>query len=161
MKFFPYVFKSLFRKKTRSFLTLGSILLPLFVICLMGTLLRTLERQPSGQGMFRLVTRHKVSLTNWIPEAYRARIQQLGGIEEMSVWCWFGGKYIDYSAKNQFARFGVEPEKLLPVFDEARIVATRAATAILAAHLLVDNSPAGRRRAGGVAAASGVRAAAR
>ena len=127
MKFFPYVFKSLFRKKTRSFLTLGSILLPLFVICLMGTLLRTLERQPSGQGMFRLVTRHKVSLTNWIPEAYRARIQQLGGIEEMSVWCWFGGKYIDYSAKNQFARFGVEPEKLLKVFDEARIVEGSAA----------------------------------
>ena len=127
MKFVPYVFKSLFRKKTRSFLTLGSILLPLFVICLMGTLLRTLERQPSGQGMFRLVTRHKVSLTNWIPEAYRARIQQLGGIEEMSVWCWFGGKYIDYSAKNQFARFGVEPEKLLKVFDEARIVEGSAA----------------------------------
>jgi putative ABC transport system permease protein len=77
--------------------------------------------------MFRLVTRHKVSLTNWIPEAYRPRIQQLGGIEEMSVWCWFGGKYIDYSAKNQFARFGVEPEKLLKVFDEARVVQGSAA----------------------------------
>ena len=38
----------------------------------------------------------------------------------MSVWCWFGGKYVDYSAKNFFARFGVEPEKLLKVFDEAR-----------------------------------------
>jgi len=122
VKFFPYVFKSLFRKKTRSLLTLGSILLPLFVICVMGTLLRTLDRQPSGQGMFRLVTRHKVSLSNWIPEAYRARIQTLPGIEDMSVWCWFGGKYVDYSAKNQFARFGVEPEKLLKVFDEARVV---------------------------------------
>jgi putative ABC transport system permease protein len=122
MKFFPYVFKSLFRKKTRSLLTLGSILLPLFVICVMGTLLRTLDRPQSSQGMYRLVVRHKVSLTNWIPEAYRARIQQLGGIEETSVWCWFGGKYVDYSAKNQFARFGVEPEKLLRVFDEARIV---------------------------------------
>jgi putative ABC transport system permease protein len=127
MKFFPYVFKSLFRKKTRSLLTLGSILLPLFVICVMGTLLRTLDRQPSGEGMYRLVVRHKVSLTNWIPEAYRARIQQLGGIEEMSVWCWFGGKYVDYSAKNQFARFGVEPEKLLRVFDEARVVEGSAA----------------------------------
>ncbi len=127
MKFFPYVFKSLFRKKTRSLLTLGSILLPLFVICVMGTLLRTLERQPTGQGMFRLVTRHKVSLSNWIPEAYRARIQQLGGIEDMSIWCWFGGKYVDYSAKNMFARFGVEPEKLLKVFDEARVVQGSAA----------------------------------
>ena len=37
MKFFPFVFKNLFRKKTRSLLTLGSILLPLFVICVMGT----------------------------------------------------------------------------------------------------------------------------
>ena len=122
MKFFPYVFKSLFRKKTRSLLTLGSILLPLFVVCLFGTLIRTLDRPPSGAGMYRIVVRHKVSLSNWIPESYRARIQQLGGIEEMSVWCWFGGKYVDYTPKNFFARFGVEPEKLLRVFDEARVV---------------------------------------
>jgi putative ABC transport system permease protein len=127
VRFFPYVFKSLFRKKTRSLLTLGSILLPLFVICVMGTLMRTLDRPPTGAGMYRLVVRHKVSLTNWIPEAYRVRIQQLGGIEEMTVWCWFGGKYVDYSAKNQFARFGVEPAKLLRVFDEAKIVEGSAA----------------------------------
>jgi putative ABC transport system permease protein len=123
MKFLPFVFKNLFRKKTRSLLTLGSILLPLFVICVMGTLLKTLSRDPSeGRGMYRLVVRHKVSLTNFIPEAYRERIFQLGGIHEMSIWCWFGGKYIDYSAKNQFARFGVEPEKFLKVFDEAKFI---------------------------------------
>jgi putative ABC transport system permease protein len=122
VKFFPYVFKSLFRKKTRSLLTLGSILLPLFVVCLFGTLIRTLDRPATGTGMNRIVVRHKVSLSNWIPESYRGRIQQLGGIEEMSVWCWFGGKYVDYTPKNFFARFGVEPEKLLRVFDEARVV---------------------------------------
>ncbi len=122
MKFFPYVFKSLFRKKTRSLLTLGSILLPLFVVCLFGTLIRTLDRPASGAGMYRIVVRHKVSLSNWIPESYRARIQTLPGIEEMTVWCWFGGKYVDYAPKNFFARFGVEPEKLLRVFDEAKIV---------------------------------------
>jgi putative ABC transport system permease protein len=128
MRFFPFVFKNLFRKKTRSLLTLGSILLPLFVICVMGTLLQTLSRDPSGgRGMYRLVVRHKVSLTNWIPEAYRERIFQLGGIQEMSIWCWFGGKYIDYSAKNQFARFGVEPEKFLKVFDEASFIEGTAA----------------------------------
>src|SRR5262249_42557400 len=41
MKYFPLVFKNLLRKKTRSLLTVGSILLPLFVICIMGTLLST------------------------------------------------------------------------------------------------------------------------
>jgi putative ABC transport system permease protein len=123
MKFFPYVFKNLFRKRTRSILTLGSILVLLFAICIMGTLLATLSRDPSdGKGMYRLVVRHKVSLTNFIPEAYGEKIRQLGGIEEMSIWCWFGGKYIDYSAKNQFARFAVEPDRFLKVFDEARII---------------------------------------
>jgi putative ABC transport system permease protein len=123
MKFFPYVFKNLFRKRTRSILTLGSILVLLFAICIMGTLLATLSRDPSdGKGMYRLVVRHKVSLANFIPEAYGEKIRQLGGIEEMSIWCWFGGKYIDYSAKNQFARFAVEPDRFLKVFDEARII---------------------------------------
>jgi putative ABC transport system permease protein len=122
VKFFPYVFKSLFRKKTRSLLTLGSILLPLFVVCLFGTLIRTLDRPASGAGMYRIVVRHKVSLSNWIPESYRGRIQTLPGVEEMSVWCWFGGKYVDYTPKNFFARFGVEPEKLLRILDEAHVV---------------------------------------
>ena len=122
MKFFPYVFKSLFRKKTRSLLTLGSILLPLFVVCLFGTLIRTLDRPATGAGMYRIVVRHKVSLSNWIPESYRGRIQTLPGVDEMSVWCWFGGKYVDYAPKNFFARFGVEPEKLLRILDEVRVV---------------------------------------
>jgi putative ABC transport system permease protein len=123
MKFFPLVFKNLFRKKTRSLLTLGSILLPLFVICVMGTLFQTLSRDRSeGKGMYRLVVRHKVSLTNFIPEAYGEKIRQLGGIQDMTILCWFGGKYIDYSPKNQFARFAVQPEDFLKVFDDASMV---------------------------------------
>ena len=123
MKFFPLVFKNLFRKKTRSLLTVGSILLSLFLICILGTLMRTLSREPArGQGMFRLVVRHKVSLTNFIPEAYGARIRQLPGIADMSIWCWFGGKYVDYSPKNQFARFAVDPETFLKVADDSRII---------------------------------------
>ena len=34
--------------QARSLLTLGSILLPLFVICILGTLLAALETDPSG-----------------------------------------------------------------------------------------------------------------
>ena len=71
MRFFPLVLKNVFRKKTRSFLTIVSILMPLFVICIMGTMLETLEADASGgRGMYRLVVRHKVSLSNWLPESY-------------------------------------------------------------------------------------------
>ena len=47
MKYLPLVVKNLFRKKTRSSLTIGSILLPFFVICILGTLLATLDADPS------------------------------------------------------------------------------------------------------------------
>ena len=124
MKFLPFVFKNLFRKKTRSFLTIASILLPLLVICIMGTLLRTLESDPTGgRGMFRLIVRHKVSLTSWILESYMPKIQQLPGVTEIVRMNWFGGAYIDQKPENMFARFSTsDPEKMLKVLDEASIV---------------------------------------
>ena len=124
MKFLPLVFKNLFRKKTRSLLTLGSILLPLFVICILGTLLAALETDPSeGRGMWRLITRHKVSITNWLVDGHTAKIRQLPGVAEVVRMQWFGGQYVDQSAFNNFSRFSTQdPEALLRVFDEAKIV---------------------------------------
>ncbi len=124
MKFLPYVFRSLFRKKTRSILTIGSIVLPFFVICVLGTLLATLDADPSGgKGMYRLIVRHKVSLSNFIPEAYRERIAQLPGVADVTILNWFGGTYKDNRPENMFARFGCEPDRLMRIFDEATIVA--------------------------------------
>lgn len=123
MKFVPYVFRSLFRKKTRSILTIASIVLPFFVICVLGTLLMALDADTSGgKGMFRLVVRHKVSLGNAIPEAYRERIAQLPGVKDVTILNWFGGQYKDNRPENMFARFGCEPDRLLAIFDEVAIV---------------------------------------
>ena len=123
MRFLPLVLKNVFRKKTRSVLTILSILLPLFVICILGTLLATLDSDPSdGKGMFRLTIRHRISITNFLPEAYLPKIRQLAGVKEVTVLTWFGGQYVDKSAKNFFARFATDPETFPRVFDEATIV---------------------------------------
>jgi putative ABC transport system permease protein len=124
MKFFPFVFKNLLRKKTRSLLTIASILLPLLVICILGTLLRTLESDPTGgKGMFRLIVRHKVSLTNWVLEADMPKIQQLPGVTDIVRMNWFGGAYIDQKPENMFARFSTsDAQTFLKVFDEGTIV---------------------------------------
>jgi putative ABC transport system permease protein len=128
MRFLPLVLKNVFRKKTRSILTIGSILLPLFVICIMGTLLATLDRDPSeGKGMFRLTVRHSISITNFLPEAYLPRIAQLPGVKAVTVLSWFGGTYVDRSARNMFARFATDPGTFLAVFDDATIVEGSAA----------------------------------
>jgi putative ABC transport system permease protein len=125
VKFFPLVFKNVFRKRTRTALTIASIVLPLLVINLMGTFLRALDRpDPAAtRGMFRIVTRHKVSLSNPLPVAYFEKIRSLPGVVAATKFTWFGGTYVDPSAKNFFPRFAVEPETFLQVFDDARIVA--------------------------------------
>lgn len=129
MKFVPLMLKNLFRKKTRSLLTIGAIVLPLLVICIMGTMLRTLDSDPTGgHGMFRLIVRHKVSIATWLPEAYYEKIRQSPGVKEVVTMNWFGGAYIDLSPRNQFARFTTStPEKFLAVFDEAKMVQGSAA----------------------------------
>ena len=86
MKFLPLILKNAFRKKTRTLLTIGSIVLPLLVICLMGTFLKALEAPDpkTTRGSFRLVVRHRVSLTSILPAAYEEKVRQLPGVEAAS-----------------------------------------------------------------------------
>ena len=106
MRFLPLVLKNLLRKKTRSGLTIGSILLPFFVICLLGTFVAMLDADPSqGRGMFRIAVRHKVSFTNFLPASHLEKIRQLPGVKAAMPFNWFGGRYVDFSAFNVFQRF--------------------------------------------------------
>lgn len=123
MKFLYLIFKNVFRKKTRTILTIGSIILPLLVICIMGSFLKALDAPDPAEtrGMFRIVTRHKVGLTSDLPISYAERIRQLDGASAVTTFDWFGGTYIDNSARNFFGRFAVEPETFLEVFDDAKL----------------------------------------
>jgi putative ABC transport system permease protein len=124
MKFLPLILKNAFRKKTRTLLTIGSIVLPLLVICLMGTFLKALEAPDpkTAHGSFRLVVRHRVSMTSSLPAAYEEKVRQLPGVEAVSDFNFFGGRYRDAGARNMFMRAAVDPGTILNVFDEAKIV---------------------------------------
>jgi putative ABC transport system permease protein len=129
MKFLPLILKNVFRKKTRTLLTIGSIMLPLLVICVMGTFLRALDRPDAAaeRGMYRLVVRHKVSLASLLPMAYQEKVRQLDGVTAATNFNWFGGQYLDKSPRNMFPRFAVEAESFLKVFDDATVVQGSAA----------------------------------
>ena len=64
----------------------------------MGTLLRTLDARPArGRGDVparRRGTRSRSRTGSRRPTASGSGSS--AGVEEMSVWCWFGGKYVDY-----------------------------------------------------------------
>jgi putative ABC transport system permease protein len=123
MKFLPLVLKNLLRKKTRSGLTVGSILLPFVVICLLGTFVAMLDADPSqGRGMFRIAVRHKVSFTNFLPASHLEKIRHLPGVKAAMPFNWFGGRYVDFSAFHVFQRFAVDPDVFFDVFDASGIV---------------------------------------
>ena len=116
-RYFSLAFKNTFRNKRRSILTISSIAVSL---CLFGVLIAMYHAlfmaQPSPGQALRLVVRHKVSLAQAIPFAYEAKVRQIPGVKEISVWNWFGGTYKDNrDPKNFFARLGVEPKAFLTI----------------------------------------------
>ncbi len=122
MRFLPLVLKNVLRKKTRSGLTVGSILLPFFVICLLGTFVAMLDADPSqGRGMFRIAVRHRVSFTNMLPASHLEKIRQLPGVRAAMPFNWFGGRYVDSSAFHVFQRFAVDPVVFFDVFDASGV----------------------------------------
>ncbi|HQQ75810.1 MAG TPA: ABC transporter permease [Thermoanaerobaculia bacterium] len=124
LRFLPFVLKNLLRKKTRTVLTVGSILLPVFLVAFMATFLRTLNLPDPARerGLYRLVTRHKVGLTTSLPYAVVNRIAALEGVRAITPIDRFAGLYRDASAGNVFPRFAVDPQTFLDVFDDAKIV---------------------------------------
>lgn len=123
MRFLPLILKNLLRKKTRTLLTIGSIVFPLLVIAFLGTFFRALElTDPAKAGNFRVVTRHKVGLTTPIPSAWARQIDPLPGVLATTVLAQFRGIYRDESAANIFPRFATDASTFLRVFDDAVIV---------------------------------------
>ena len=72
----------------------------------------------SAESASRLVTRHKVSLTQALPYHYRAKIAAVDGAEIVVPMNWFGGTYIDQRPEHMFARFAVDQDQVFDIYSE-------------------------------------------
>jgi putative ABC transport system permease protein len=63
----------------------------------------------------RLIARHRVSLTNSLPASHQARIASVDGVQAVSAWSWYQGRYKDEKPENFFARFAVDPAEIRKV----------------------------------------------
>jgi len=123
MKFFRLVWRNVFRKKTRMFLTTGSIVLVLVLIVVLVSLLNAMEADPSGgRGANRLVVQHATGLASFLPLSQRQRIEQIPGVVAVSPEIWFGGVYKDDRPENFFGQLSADPEIFFDkIFDDATI----------------------------------------
>jgi len=117
-----FVTKSAFRNKRRSVLTVLSITFSLLLLTLMMTIWRAFYLDTfSAESAQRLVTRHRVSLTQSMPVYYREKIRTIPGVVAVAPNNWFGGQYKDPKPENFFAQFGTDPQEILKVFTDFRI----------------------------------------
>lgn len=123
LRYLPLMLKNCWRNRRRTVLTIASIGVSMCLLGVMAGMYHAFYMSDPDPGeALRLVTRNRVSLTVWIPQSYQSRIQKVPGVKEVMISNWFGGTYKDpRDPKNQFARFGVEPEKLFTLYHEYTI----------------------------------------
>ncbi len=85
------VFVNLFRNPLRSALTLGSVLVALFLYSSLGAVLDSLQATADSGSRERLATRHAIALTNFMPYDYKDRIRAIPGVKRVCTQVWFGG----------------------------------------------------------------------
>jgi putative ABC transport system permease protein len=123
VKYLRLIWRNVFRKKTRTVLTMSSIILVLVLIVTLVSLLRAMEQDPSGgKGSNRIVVQHATGLANFLPLSQRQRIEQIPGVVAVSPEIWFGGVYKDDRPENFFGQLSCDPEIFFTkIFDDATV----------------------------------------
>jgi putative ABC transport system permease protein len=120
MSYVGFIWKNGRRNTRRAILTMLSVALAVFVMATLVSFVAQIDRNMNEASPLRLITRHAVSLTNFLPERYRAQIEKIPGVVAVSELNWFGGLYID-EAHTDFAQFACDPRTLFDVFTEVTI----------------------------------------
>lgn len=116
MKILKLILKNAMRHKLRTTLTIIGIAIAVIAFGLLRTVVTAWYYGVDASANDRLVTRHSVSFIFPLPYAYRDKIANIQGVEQVSFANWFGGVYKD---KNQFfARMAVDANTIFDVYPE-------------------------------------------
>jgi putative ABC transport system permease protein len=121
MKYLHLIWAALFRRKTRTLLTLVSIIAAFLLFGLLDAV-RTSFTQAgqSADGAARLQTSSKLSFIQTLPQSLQGQIQRVDGVKEVTYANWFGGAYQD--PRNQVFSFAVAPN-YLDLYPEVEVSA--------------------------------------
>lgn len=121
MKYLHLIWAALFRRKTRTFLTLASIAAAFLLFGLLDGI-RTSFAQlgQNADGAQRLQTISRLSFIESLPLSLRARIDQVDNVEAVTYANWFGGAY--QGPRNQIFSFAVAPN-YLDLYPEIEVTA--------------------------------------
>ncbi|GHH61086.1 ABC transporter permease [[Pseudomonas] boreopolis] len=107
MKYFSLIWAQLFRSKTRTLLTLFSVVVAFLLFGLLDSVRVAFTSGGSVEGVNRLVVASRLSITQSLPVRLESQIRTIPGVRDVTYAMWFGGIYRD--PKEFFANFSIAP----------------------------------------------------
>jgi putative ABC transport system permease protein len=121
MTFTGFIAKNAFRNKRRALLSILSVAVSLFLFVLLLVALREITIPVEDVGAAsRIIVRNKISLGNLLPARQKSVIEKIPGIEAITPFTWFGGKFRGEEAMT-FAQFAMDPMVITNLLVEAKI----------------------------------------
>ncbi|HEY2775034.1 MAG TPA: ABC transporter permease [Candidatus Binatia bacterium] len=142
MKYLPLLWAALWRRKTRTILTLSSVIVAFLLFGLLQAVQLAFDAGVSTADAHRLLTMARFSFIEPLPQSYRSRIAQLPGVTQIVGCDWFGGKYQNQSnafpviAADLAGYLAMYPEFSVPPEQQQAAAETR--TGALAGERLVE-----------------------
>jgi putative ABC transport system permease protein len=136
MKYAALVLSNFRRHKTRTILTILSIMVAFVLFAYLAAIRNAFQFGTSIAGANRLVVRHRVTLIMPLPQSYERRIEQIDGVADATQHTWFGGLYQEKQTSwGQIAVvpdefFAMYPEFLLPEAQKQAFLKTRTAAIV-------------------------------
>jgi putative ABC transport system permease protein len=142
MKYFHLIWAALFRRKTRTLLTLVSIAAAFLLFGMLDAVRTSFDQAgKSANGAQRLQTGSKLSFIDTLPQGLGDKIAAVHGVKSVAYANWFGGAYQD--PHNQIFTFAVSDNYIdqypeVQVGDEARKAYLTTRTGILVGEKLME-----------------------
>jgi len=111
-----FIIANLFRKKTRTILTLLSVIMAFLLFGLLQSVNHIFNAGADFVGATRLFTQARVSFTAPLPLSMEPKIEAVPGVTRVTHWQWFGG--VDPKTNGPMFVFAVDPVRYHDVYPE-------------------------------------------
>src|SRR5207344_2629411 len=110
-----FVVANLFRKKTRTILTLLSVITAFLLFGLLQSVNHIFSAGPDFLGATRLITQARVSFTSPLPLSMLPKLEAIPGVSRVAYSQWFGGIWQE---NTQLFMFSVDPQRHHDAYPE-------------------------------------------
>jgi len=110
-----FVVANLFRKRTRTVLTLLSVIMAFLLFGLLQSINSMFNAGADFVGATRLITQARVSFTSALPISMVPKLESVPGVARVQWWQWFGGVWQE---NTPLVVFAADPQRQRDVYPE-------------------------------------------